>query len=149
MLAPVSKIIEQVASFCEQRRGSPLFNHLSSVKESVPAFGWVAMVRKEGCIIVATETVLVFVLCLSSNSVSFLRFSPSLLHSFWKTCCVTVSPFLSGSKAGPFCEGHAGSCHVLHQSCSQGLQGKVSTAKTLVVCFLSFLYICSLSLSHI
>ncbi|XP_062869447.1 adenylyl cyclase-associated protein 1 isoform X2 [Trichomycterus rosablanca] len=46
LLAPVSKVIQQVQSFREQNRSSPLFNHLSAVSESVPALGWVAMAPK-------------------------------------------------------------------------------------------------------
>ncbi|MCI4392096.1 hypothetical protein PGIGA_G00142060 [Pangasianodon gigas] len=48
LLAPVSKMIQQVQSFREQNRSSPLFNHLSAVSESVPALGWVAMAPKPG-----------------------------------------------------------------------------------------------------
>ncbi|GAA6110724.1 adenylyl cyclase-associated protein 1 [Tachysurus ichikawai] len=48
LLAPVSKLIQQVQSFREQNRTSPLFNHLSAVSESVPALGWVAMAPKPG-----------------------------------------------------------------------------------------------------
>ncbi|KAL7381955.1 hypothetical protein ABVT39_014078 [Epinephelus coioides] len=46
ILAPVSKEIQQVQSFREQNRTSPLFNHLSAVSESVPALGWIAMAPK-------------------------------------------------------------------------------------------------------
>lgn len=46
LLQPVSKSIQQVQSFREQNRSSPLFNHLSAVSESVPALGWVAMAPK-------------------------------------------------------------------------------------------------------
>lgn len=45
LLQPVSKAIQQVQGFREQNRTSPFFNHLSAVSESVPALGWVAMVR--------------------------------------------------------------------------------------------------------
>lgn len=45
LLQPVSKAIQQVQGFREQNRSSPFFNHLSAVGESVPALGWVAMVR--------------------------------------------------------------------------------------------------------
>uniref|UniRef100_A0A668AB98 Adenylyl cyclase-associated protein n=1 Tax=Myripristis murdjan TaxID=586833 RepID=A0A668AB98_9TELE len=45
LLQPVSKLINQVQAFREQNRSSTFFNHLSAVSESVPAFGWVAMVR--------------------------------------------------------------------------------------------------------
>ncbi|XP_028278343.1 adenylyl cyclase-associated protein 1 [Parambassis ranga] len=48
LLQPVSKAIQQVQSFREQNRTSPLFNHLSAVSESVPALGWVAMAPKPG-----------------------------------------------------------------------------------------------------
>lgn len=34
-----------VQNFREKNRGSKLFNHLSAVSESIPALGWVAMVR--------------------------------------------------------------------------------------------------------
>lgn len=47
LLQPVSKAIQQVQAYREQNRTSPLFNHLSAVSESVPALGWVAMVRLE------------------------------------------------------------------------------------------------------
>ncbi|XP_012673848.2 adenylyl cyclase-associated protein 1 [Clupea harengus] len=48
LLAPVSKIIQEVQSFRETNRSSPLFNHLSAVSESVPALGWIAMAPKPG-----------------------------------------------------------------------------------------------------
>ncbi|XP_062342505.1 adenylyl cyclase-associated protein 1 [Osmerus eperlanus] len=48
LLAPVSKVIQQVQAFREQNRSSPFFNHLSAVSESVPALGWVAMAPKPG-----------------------------------------------------------------------------------------------------
>ncbi|KAJ8384967.1 hypothetical protein AAFF_G00196330 [Aldrovandia affinis] len=48
LLAPVSGIIRDIQSFREQKRTSPLFNHLSAISESVPAFGWVAMAPKPG-----------------------------------------------------------------------------------------------------
>uniref|UniRef100_A0AAY4CJ23 Adenylyl cyclase-associated protein n=1 Tax=Denticeps clupeoides TaxID=299321 RepID=A0AAY4CJ23_9TELE len=48
LLAPVSKAIQEVQSFRELHRSSPLFNHLSAVSESVPALGWVAMEPKPG-----------------------------------------------------------------------------------------------------
>uniref|UniRef100_A0A673BMI2 C-CAP/cofactor C-like domain-containing protein n=1 Tax=Sphaeramia orbicularis TaxID=375764 RepID=A0A673BMI2_9TELE len=48
LLQPVSKVIEQVQSFREANRTSPLFNHLSAVSESVPALGWVAVAPKPG-----------------------------------------------------------------------------------------------------
>ncbi|XP_070969975.1 adenylyl cyclase-associated protein 1-like isoform X1 [Oncorhynchus clarkii lewisi] len=48
LLTPVSKVIQQVQTFREQNRSSPLFNHLSAISESVPALGWVAMAPKPG-----------------------------------------------------------------------------------------------------
>lgn len=48
LLQPMSKAIQQVQTFREANRTSPLFNHLSAVSESAPALGWVAMVRREG-----------------------------------------------------------------------------------------------------
>ncbi|XP_030645158.1 adenylyl cyclase-associated protein 1 [Chanos chanos] len=48
LLAPVSKVIEQVQTFREQNRSSPLFNHLSAISESVPALGWLAVAPKPG-----------------------------------------------------------------------------------------------------
>ncbi|KAF3834133.1 hypothetical protein F7725_025337 [Dissostichus mawsoni] len=48
ILQPMSKMMQQVQTFREQNRSSPLFNHLSAVSESVPALGWVAMAPKPG-----------------------------------------------------------------------------------------------------
>ncbi|KAL4629424.1 adenylyl cyclase-associated protein 1 [Arapaima gigas] len=48
LLAPISKVIQQVQTFREQNRSSTFFNHLSAVSESVPALGWVAMAPKPG-----------------------------------------------------------------------------------------------------
>ncbi|KAL0962448.1 hypothetical protein UPYG_G00340130 [Umbra pygmaea] len=48
LLAPVSKVTQQVQTFREQNRSSPHFNHLSAVSDSVPALGWVAMAPKPG-----------------------------------------------------------------------------------------------------
>lgn len=31
----------------EKNRGSPLFNHLSAISESIPALGWVAVVSND------------------------------------------------------------------------------------------------------
>lgn len=45
LLRPLSEQIQKVQSFREKHRGSSLFNHLSAVSESIPALGWVAMVR--------------------------------------------------------------------------------------------------------
>lgn len=45
LLKPISEQIQVVQNFREKNRGSKLFNHLSAVSESIPALGWVAMVR--------------------------------------------------------------------------------------------------------
>lgn len=46
LLKPISDHIQEIQNFREQNRGSCLFNHLSAVSESIPALGWVAVVRK-------------------------------------------------------------------------------------------------------
>ena len=46
LLKPISNHIQEIQSFRERNRGSSLFNHLSAVSESIPALGWVAVVRK-------------------------------------------------------------------------------------------------------
>lgn len=46
LLKPISDHIQEIQSFRERNRGSRLFNHLSAVSESIPALGWVAVVRK-------------------------------------------------------------------------------------------------------
>lgn len=45
LLKPISEQIQMVQDFREKNRGSKMFNHLSAVSESIPALGWVAMVR--------------------------------------------------------------------------------------------------------
>lgn len=45
LLKPISEQIQVVQDFREKNRGSKMFNHLSAVSESIPALGWVAMVR--------------------------------------------------------------------------------------------------------
>lgn len=44
-MKPISDQIQVVQNFREKNRGSKLFNQLSAVSESIPALGWVAMVR--------------------------------------------------------------------------------------------------------
>lgn len=61
LLQPVSKAIQQVQAFREQNRTSPHFNHLSAVSESVPALGWVAMVRPGLCVICVSMQVILCV----------------------------------------------------------------------------------------
>lgn len=43
LLKPTSDGIGSIQSFRESHRGSPFFNHLSAVSESIPALGWVAV----------------------------------------------------------------------------------------------------------
>lgn len=43
LLAPTSQQIQLIQEFREKHRGSPLFNHLSAISESIPALGWVAI----------------------------------------------------------------------------------------------------------
>ncbi|XP_072766854.1 adenylyl cyclase-associated protein 1 isoform X2 [Anoplolepis gracilipes] len=43
LLAPMSVQIQQIQEFREKNRGSPFFNHLSAISESIPALGWVAI----------------------------------------------------------------------------------------------------------
>ncbi|XP_015242470.1 PREDICTED: adenylyl cyclase-associated protein 2 isoform X2 [Cyprinodon variegatus] len=48
LLKPISDHIQEIQNFRERNRGSPLFNHLSAVSESIPALGWVAVSQKPG-----------------------------------------------------------------------------------------------------
>lgn len=43
LLGPTSTQIQQIQDFREKNRGSPFFNHLSAISESIPALGWVAV----------------------------------------------------------------------------------------------------------
>ncbi|XP_076246845.1 adenylyl cyclase-associated protein 1 isoform X2 [Calliopsis andreniformis] len=43
LLAPTSAQVQQIQEFREKNRGSPFFNHLSAISESIPALGWVAL----------------------------------------------------------------------------------------------------------
>ena len=45
LLKPTSEKIAEIQSFREKNRRSPFFNHLSAISESIPALGWVAVVR--------------------------------------------------------------------------------------------------------
>jgi len=45
LLAPTSQAIQSIQTFREKNRTSPLFNHLSAISESIPALGWVTVVR--------------------------------------------------------------------------------------------------------
>ncbi|XP_032677725.1 adenylyl cyclase-associated protein 2 isoform X4 [Odontomachus brunneus] len=44
MLEPLSGQIQQIQEFREKNRGSPFFNHLSAISESIPALGWVTVI---------------------------------------------------------------------------------------------------------
>ncbi|XP_058798260.1 uncharacterized abhydrolase domain-containing protein DDB_G0269086 isoform X2 [Phymastichus coffea] len=43
LLIPTSRQIQEIQEFREKHRGSPFFNHLSAISESIPALGWVAV----------------------------------------------------------------------------------------------------------
>ncbi|XP_065166269.1 adenylyl cyclase-associated protein 1 isoform X2 [Atheta coriaria] len=43
LIQPTAKCIQQIQEFREKNRGSPYFNHLSAISESIPALGWVAV----------------------------------------------------------------------------------------------------------
>ncbi|KAL0119327.1 hypothetical protein PUN28_009714 [Cardiocondyla obscurior] len=43
LFGPLSAQIQQIQEFREKNRGSPFFNHLSAISESIPALGWVAV----------------------------------------------------------------------------------------------------------
>ena len=45
LLKPMSDKISEIQSFRESNRRSEYFNHLSAISESIPALGWVAVVR--------------------------------------------------------------------------------------------------------
>jgi adenylyl cyclase-associated protein len=44
LLAATQTEIQTILSIQEKSRSSPLFNHLSTVSEGIPALGWVAVV---------------------------------------------------------------------------------------------------------
>lgn len=43
LLQPTSQLITAIQEHREKKRTSPQFNHLSTVSESIPALGWVAV----------------------------------------------------------------------------------------------------------
>jgi len=47
LLKPMSDKIAVIQEMKEKNRGSEFFNHLSTLSEAVPAFGWVAIVSTE------------------------------------------------------------------------------------------------------
>lgn len=53
LLKPISDHIQEIQSFRERNRGSSFFNHLSAISESIPALGWVAVVRRKKYVDVA------------------------------------------------------------------------------------------------
>ena len=44
MLKPIADVITDIQTTKDSKRGSPYFNHLSTLSEAVPAFGWVSVV---------------------------------------------------------------------------------------------------------
>ena len=44
ILKPQSDLIQKIQDFRQKHRQSPQFNHLSTISESIPAIGWVAVV---------------------------------------------------------------------------------------------------------
>ncbi|XP_060068169.1 adenylyl cyclase-associated protein 1-like, partial [Ylistrum balloti] len=48
LLQPMSQCIQQIMEFRESKRQSPLINHLSTVSESVPGFGWISVAPTPG-----------------------------------------------------------------------------------------------------
>lgn len=51
LVKPISEKIQEIQNFRECNRGSSQFNHLSAVSESIPALGWVAVVRRHHSLI--------------------------------------------------------------------------------------------------
>ena len=101
LLQPISKIIQQVQSFREQNRTSPLFNHLSAVSESVPGLGWVAMVSSV-CVCVC---VCVCVYMCINTSLNHFSLCPQRCYCFYSKSAVNVGVSLSLSqdpKPGPY-----------------------------------------------
>lgn len=45
VLKPLSELLQKIGELREKNRTSPLFNHLSTISEGIPALGWVAVVR--------------------------------------------------------------------------------------------------------
>ncbi|MFH4980174.1 hypothetical protein AB6A40_006883 [Gnathostoma spinigerum] len=43
LLAPISQLMQEIGSFAESKRNTPLFNHLSTVSEGIQALGWLAV----------------------------------------------------------------------------------------------------------
>lgn len=67
LLLPTSTKIQEIQTLREKNRGSPFFNHLSAISESIPALGWVAVVS-----ILLLSTYIVFiVICVFKLSVSY------------------------------------------------------------------------------
>ena len=47
LLKPTSEKMMAIQDFREKNRGSKMFNHLSTISESIPALGWVAVVSSQ------------------------------------------------------------------------------------------------------
>lgn len=47
LLQPTSNQISAIQDYREKHRTSVFFNHLSAISESIPALGWVTIVRNE------------------------------------------------------------------------------------------------------
>lgn len=56
LLKPISEKIQEIQNFRERNRGSSQFNHLSAVSESIPALGWVAVVRRKQTVTYLTSS---------------------------------------------------------------------------------------------
>lgn len=91
LLQPISEVIAEVQQFREKNRSSQLFNHLSTVSESVPALGWVAIVSWEEfcvCLCVCFECV--------GRQMSFIKAGHKPLFEICHRCLVNNS-FLAGT----------------------------------------------------
>ena len=60
LLKPQSDKIAEIQSFREANRRSEYFNHLSAISESIPALGWVAVVRKKVTLVEVPPILLLF-----------------------------------------------------------------------------------------
>uniref|UniRef100_A0A673LNC4 Adenylyl cyclase-associated protein n=1 Tax=Sinocyclocheilus rhinocerous TaxID=307959 RepID=A0A673LNC4_9TELE len=115
LLAPMSKVIQEVQSFREKNRSSPLFNHLSAVSESVPALGWVAMAPKPGPYVKEMQDAAMFY----TNRVLKDYKEKDKMHVEWVSTYVSIwtelqayikqhhTTGLSWSKTGPVASGGA------------------------------------------
>uniref|UniRef100_A0A3B4YE75 Adenylyl cyclase-associated protein n=1 Tax=Seriola lalandi dorsalis TaxID=1841481 RepID=A0A3B4YE75_SERLL len=102
LLQPVSKAIQQVQAFREQKRTSPHFNHLSAVSESVPALGWVAMVRL-GMVVLNQQENKLFsnVVCMDKTHVDWVKAYVSIWTELQNYIKQHHTTGLTWSKSGP------------------------------------------------